>query len=101
MPYAFVQDVPADENVYAEIRARLGSEPPAGLIAHVALKRSGGLRYVDVWENQAAWERFRDEQVFPVIRDVLESRDIPFDPSAVTFEDVEVVDTWLGQPALA
>jgi hypothetical protein len=100
MPYAFVQDVPANEQIYQEIRARLGDEAPHGLISHVAMKRPGGLRYVDVWETQADWERFRDEKVEPVVTEVLTAMGIPVDPSQVQFEAVEVVDTWIGRSAV-
>ena len=96
MAYAFIQDVPANERIYGEIRARLGQEPPKGLISHVALKREGGLRYVDVWATRADWERFRDEQVDPAVGAVLASYGIPHDHSQVRFEDVEVIDAWVG-----
>jgi hypothetical protein len=99
MPYAFVQDVPATEEMYGEIKARLGDRPPKGLIAHVAIKRERGLRYVDVWDTEADWERFRDERVEPAVGAVLASRGIPHDHSLVRTEDVEVIDTWLGEMA--
>jgi hypothetical protein len=100
MPYAFIQDVPANEEIYAEVRARLGDEPPKGLVAHLVLpNEGGGLRYVDVWDTAEDWERFRDEQVEPVVSDVLAARGIPHDHSLVRFEEVRVVDVWLGEPA--
>ena len=69
--YGFIQDVPANEEMYGQIRSRLGDQPPKGLVAHVVLTRDGGLRYVDVWETQADWERFRDEEVEPAVDAVL------------------------------
>lgn len=98
MTYAFIQDVPANERIYAEVAARLGDQAPQGLISHVAIKRPGGLRYVDVWESQADWERFRDECVDPAVGAVLAGYGIPHDHSRVSFEDIEVVDAWV-QPA--
>ena len=65
MTYAFIQDVPANEEMYAEIRARLADRGPGGLIAHVVIEREAGLRYVDVWETEADWDRFRDERSSP------------------------------------
>jgi hypothetical protein len=99
MAYAFIQDVPADEAMYREIRKRLGDETPDGLIAHVVLKREGGLRYVDVWESEAHWERFREERAEPTVDGILGELGIPHDHSLVSFEPVEVVDTWLGDRA--
>jgi hypothetical protein len=96
MPYAFIQDVPADEEIYGDVRAQLGDVPPKGLVAHVAIKRERGLRYVDVWETRADWQRFREECLEPAVGKALASRGIPHDHSLVTFEDIEVIDTWLG-----
>ena len=35
MPYAFVQDVPADETIYRRIKELLPTETPAGLVTHI------------------------------------------------------------------
>lgn len=97
MTYAFTQDVPADEPMYRQIRALLPAEAPAGLIAHIALKRDGGLRYVDVWETEGQWQSFRDEHVEPAVGQVLGSLGIPHDHSLVTQDAVEAIDVWIGQ----
>ena len=61
MAYAWVQDVPIGVDVYYEIIAGLGDQPPEGLIVHVAqVMDDGHLRYLDVWESEAACERFTD-----------------------------------------
>ncbi|MDQ4131860.1 MAG: hypothetical protein M3179_01335 [Actinomycetota bacterium] len=97
MPYAFVQDVPATEPMYRQVRARLGQEPPKGLIAHVVMKHERGLRYIDVWDSEADWERFRDERLERAVSEVLAERGIPHDHSLVRFEGIDVIDTWLGE----
>jgi hypothetical protein len=100
MTYAFVQDVPIDRETYLTLRDRLGDVPPPGLISHVVLEREGGLRYVDVWDSEAAWTSFRDEKVLLALFELLESRGVPVDPSGVHYDVVQVVDAWLGrQPA--
>lgn len=72
MTYAFTQDVPIDAAFYERIRAGLGDEAPAGLLAHLAFELpEGGLRYVDVWESEAAFERFADERLHPVVHGLL------------------------------
>ena len=96
MSYAFIQDVPADEKIYGQIKEKLPTEPPAGLIAHVVIKRENGLRYVDVWETEAQWDRFRWDVVEPAVTEVLESYGLPHDHSLVTLDEIEVIDTWLG-----
>jgi hypothetical protein len=96
MPYAFTQEVPADATIYGEIRSKLGVEPPTGLVAHIVVKHDGGLRYIDVWDTQADWERFRQDHVEPTVTEVLSSHGIPHDHSLVTTTEMEVIDTWLG-----
>ena len=44
MAYGFMQDVPANEEMYREIRDRLGEDRPDRLVAHVRQ----GLRYVNI-----------------------------------------------------
>jgi hypothetical protein len=94
--YGFIQDVPANEEMYGQIKSRLGNQPPKGLVAHVVLTREGGLRYVDVWETKADWERFRDQEVEPTVDAVLSAIGLPHDHSLVHTEEVTIVDAWLG-----
>jgi hypothetical protein len=96
MPYAFVQDVPADENIYAQVKELLPAHPP-GLVAHIALKCDGGLRYVDVWDTQESWDRFRADHVEPAVEKVLAGFGIPHTHDDVTIEPIDVVDVWLGE----
>ena len=97
MPYAFIQDVPADEQMYAEVRARLGDAAPKGLISHVVVPgEGGGLRYIDLWDSAEDWERFRKGQVEPVVGEVLAAHGLPLDPSLVRFEELRLVDAWVG-----
>jgi hypothetical protein len=93
MPYAFIHDVPANEEMYREIRALLPSSP-SGLISHVAIVREGGLRYVDVWATEADWIRFRDECVGPALVKVRAEHGMTNDQSQATHEEVEVIDVW-------
>ena len=99
MAYGFVQDVPANEEMYREIKVRLGEQRPDGLVAHVALRREQGLRYVDVWDSREQWERFREERLEPAVEAVLASYGLPHDHSQVTITEFDVVDAWLGEPA--
>ena len=96
MPYTFVQDVPIDADVYAQIRSRLGTDAPPGLVSHVVLGREGGLRYVDVWESKDAWQAFHDGRLFPVVADVLAANGVEPDPSQLRTEEPDLVDVWLG-----
>ena len=72
MTYAFMQDVPIDAVFYQRIAAGIGEAPPKGLVVHLAVKRpEGGLRYYDVWESEADWDRFAEERLHPVVHALL------------------------------
>ncbi|MCU1500893.1 MAG: hypothetical protein JWM12_247 [Ilumatobacteraceae bacterium] len=72
MTYAFTQDVPIDAAFYERITDGLGSQPPPGMIAHLAIERpEGGLRYIDVWESEADWNRFAEDRLHPVVHGLL------------------------------
>ena len=96
MPYCFIQDVAADEEIYRQVMDLVPNEPPAGLITHVAAKRDGGLRYVDVWESEADWERFRDAHIEPAVTKVLAGFGIEHTHDGVTIEELDVIHVWRG-----
>jgi hypothetical protein len=95
VPYAFTQDVPIDAAAYKRITDGLGDEPPKGLVAHVAIERpEGGLRYVDVWESEADWDRFREERLHPVVHSMLREvfgDDLPPEPEITP---ISVIHVW-------
>ena len=92
MPYAFIHDVPANEEMYREIRALLPNSTPPGLISHVAIVRETGLRYVDVWATEADWIRFRDGFVGPALAKVRAEHRMTNDGWLATHEEVRVID---------
>ncbi len=66
--YAYVQDVPIREDLYAKIADKLGAEPLAGLIVHTVLKKEDGtLRYVDIWESKAACDAAFAKRIHPAV----------------------------------
>lgn len=70
--YAFTQDVPIDAAFYRKIADGLGREVPKGLISHLAVELAGGgLRYIDVWESEADWDRFAEDRLHPVVHGLL------------------------------
>ena len=48
----------------------IGNDPPAGLIFHWAGEVDGKWMITDVWESREAYDRFRDERLFPAIEKV-------------------------------
>ena len=94
MAYAWTQRVPITPAIYAEIAAELGPEPPDGLIAHVArLTDDGHLEYLDVWESEAACERFTEERLHPVVGRALARHQIRV-AGEPPRQPVDVVHVW-------
>ncbi len=68
MTYAYVQDVAEQWENYERLAAALGDDVPDGLIVHAAGPTDSGFRIIELWESQAAWERFREERLRPAVR---------------------------------
>ena len=66
MTYVIVYDVSASWEQYEQSLRPLVEPTPEGLILHAAGKTDEGYRTVDVWESEAAWERFRRERLVAV-----------------------------------
>src|SRR3954471_6626337 len=73
MAVALIQDFPdGTMRQYREVVARmdLGGRMPSGGRFHAAGVTADGLRVVDVWDDLATFERFRDAQIVPNTRAV-------------------------------
>ena len=97
MTYAFVQDVPIDAATYGRIVEGLGPALPPGLVVHMAIERpEGGLRYIDVWEDEQSWRAFTDDRLHPVVHAMLAEvfgDDLPPEPPV---DELGVVHVWGG-----
>ena len=93
MTYAFTYDVPINAETYARIKDGLGPERPPGLIAHLACRIEGGLRYVDVWQSKDDFEAFAEERLHPVVHALLENA-LGFVPPEPAHTVLDVIDAW-------
>jgi hypothetical protein len=76
--YAFCQDLPGvTEDMARLIEDEIGRETVDGCVAHVAGVYDGGWRIIDVWEDEAALERFQVARLFPALRTVTGSSERP------------------------
>ena len=78
MPVAFIQEFnvdPGDRSTtgYDAVAARLGDVRPDGPLIHTAGfdDDAGVFRIFDVWESQEQGERFIDEQLMPIINELM------------------------------
>ena len=101
MAYALRYDVPADERMYRQVRARIGDEQPEGLIAHLVVHAEGGLRHIGVWDSEDDWQRFHDARVAPAVHAVLSAAGFTEMPPDPPVEELQLVDIWIGRRATA
>jgi hypothetical protein len=95
MTYAWTQDLPITLEMYHEIIADLGDQPAEGLIAHVAqVLPNGDLRYLDVWESEAACERFTEERLHPVVGRALARHQFRLDGGEPPRQPVQIAHVW-------
>jgi hypothetical protein len=59
-------------NMYDRVNAEMdiASDPPEGLIFHWAGEVDGKWTVTDVWQARQAYDRFREERLFPAIQNV-------------------------------
>jgi hypothetical protein len=68
MVYAYIQDVPIEEDLYRLIIDKIGPEPFAGGLLHLCVREADGkLRYIDVWESEEACTRAFEERIHPAV----------------------------------
>ena len=99
--YAYIQQVPIGPDVYAKVKERLGDEPLAGLVVHLALRKPDDtLTYVDVWESREACDRAFHERIHPAVFGVFQ--EIGFQPNGEPSRDeLEVIDVLEGDATFA
>jgi len=66
--YAFIQNVPIDEQFYRRVRELIGPEPLSGQLLHLCMRLpEGGLRYIDVWESEELFQRAFGDRILPAV----------------------------------
>lgn len=72
MTVAMMVDNPeGSQELYEQIRARLGLERPAGGIFHVAgPSPNGGWRVIEIWESEDEMNRFFQERFIPALHEL-------------------------------
>jgi len=73
---AWIQIQKAQEATWADYERisealDVDEHPPEGLILHAAGEEDGHWRSVDVWESEAAFERFRNERLMPAVVEIM------------------------------
>ena len=59
-------------DAYERVARGFGEQVPDGLIYHAAgVQENGNWQAVSIWETQEHFNRFRDERILPLVREVL------------------------------
>ncbi len=92
MPYALEFEVPGNEALYQRVKSEIGDEHPAGLLVHLVVKTSSGLRHIEVWESIEEHERFHRDRVEPAVHAVLRSIGMTDTPPPHAHDALDLVD---------
>jgi hypothetical protein len=81
MTVVMTMDLPVSREDLEAVSADLGTHenPPDGLIVHVATRTADGVHVLDVWENEAAFEKFRDNQLLPSMQKYMAEHEMSMD----------------------
>ena len=101
MAIAYIQEFDADPGDRSTTgydtvnrNLNLGGKAPDGLIVHTAGFDGNVFRIFDVWESEAHWTRFRDEQLMPAVEKMM--ADNPTGPPPVRESTYELHDILPG-----
>lgn len=95
MTYAWTQDLPITLEMYHEIVADLGDQPPEGCILHLAqVLDDGHLRYLDIWESEAACERFTQERLHPIVGRALARHQVKLERGEPLRDPLRIAHVW-------
>ena len=67
MAWGFISVLPITIEQYDAIDAAIAGAPP-GLILHTGSRVDGGVRIVDIWDSEADYRRFEQEQLLPAMQ---------------------------------
>jgi hypothetical protein len=85
MTVVMTMDVPVSRADLEAVSAELGTHdnPPDGLIVHVATATADGVHVTDVWASEAAFEKFRDDQLVPTMMKFMAEHNMPRRPHRI------------------
>jgi hypothetical protein len=75
MRYALIVDhAEATMADYQKVLAEIGSDRPAGRLAHAVGSTDDGLRFIDIWESREDAQRFQRDLLLPAFVKVFGDR---------------------------
>jgi hypothetical protein len=73
MAVAILMTIEATEEQYDAVNEKIdpAANPPAGLIIHVGSVTDSGVRVIDVWDSEQAFNDFRESRLGPAVGEVM------------------------------
>jgi len=73
MAVAIIMNIEATEDEYDQVNEKIDPEgnPPEGLIIHVGSITGSGVKVIDVWESEDAFNAFRESRLGPAVAEVM------------------------------
>jgi hypothetical protein len=73
MAVAIIVDIDATVEDYDAVNEKIDpqADPPEGLILHSGTVTDSGIRAIDVWESEEAFNNFRESRLGPAIGEVM------------------------------
>ena len=78
------------EKMFGHPSPMRSEESPEGLIVHSAGQGANGWYVYDIWESEAAFQRFMDEKLGPAVQEVIGGQEPPPDAMPQFFQ-IEVL----------
>jgi hypothetical protein len=73
MAVAIIMELEASAEQYDAVNDKIKPEenPPEGLIIHVGSVTDSGIKVIDVWESEQAFNDFRESRLGPAVGEVM------------------------------
>ena len=91
MAVRMTMELPATVEQYEAVNEKIGHDPPPdGLIVHSAVDNGGTIKVVDIWESAEKYGAFAQNQLAPVVAEVMGDAGPPPDVQIEEIHNLEV-----------
>jgi hypothetical protein len=79
---------------YDEVNEKLGTDRPAGLIAHTGVDLNGKMKVVDIWESAEDFQNFMNGPLGAAVGEVLGPPQEGAAPPQPQIEEIHDLEVW-------
>ena len=74
------------------MKSEIGDQRPPGLLVHMVVKTSSGLRHIEVWDSIDQHEQFHRDCIEPAVHAVLQSIGLTDMPPPHKHDTLDLID---------